>query len=266
MNFLDLSGQTALVTGASGGIGRAIALSLATAGANVVIHGCSNRESLQQLAQQIEKLGRKVLILQADLTDAVALEKLAADAWQWQGSLDLLVNNAGADVLTGDAAKWPFEKKLARLWQVDVLGCVTLSRLLGPQMREQGRGNIINIGWDQAARGMAGDAGEMFGTIKGAVMAFTRSLAQTLAPQVCVNCLALGWIRTAWGEQSSDYWQQRATQESLRERWGTPDDVAAAVRFLASPAADFITGQVIEVNGGFRFGSPSGERRGVSPT
>jgi 3-oxoacyl-[acyl-carrier protein] reductase len=124
-------------------------------------------------------------------------------------------------------------------------------------MRDRGRGTILNIGWDQAARGMAGDAGEMFSTIKGAVMAFTRSLAQTLAPQVRVNCLALGWIRTAWGEGSSDYWQQRAKQESLRERWGTPEDVAAAVRFLASPSADFITGQVIEVNGGFRFGVSS---------
>lgn len=256
MNSLDLTGQTALVTGASGGIGRAIALSLATAGANLVVHGCRNRESLQSLAQQIEQQGRQVLILPADLTDAASIEKLAADAWQWQGQLNLLVNNAGADVLTGDAAKWSFEQKLARLWQVDVLGCVTLSRIIGPQMREHGSGSIINIGWDQAARGMAGDAGEMFGTIKGAVMAFTRSLAQTLAPQVRVNCLALGWIRTAWGEQTSDYWQQRATQESLRERWGTPEDVAAAVRFLASPAADFITGQVIDVNGGFRFGSP----------
>ncbi len=257
MNSLDLTGQSALVTGASGGIGRAIALALATAGANVILHGCSNRESLNQLAQQIEPLGRRVLILQADLADPAALKKLASKAWQWQGGLDLLVNNAGADVLTGKAAKWSFEKKLVRLWEVDVLGCIALSRLLGPRMRKQEGGSIINIGWDQAARGMAGDAGEMFGTIKGAVMSFTRSLAQSLAPHVRVNCLALGWIRTAWGEQSSDYWQQRAKQESLVERWGTPEDVAAAVRFLASPAADFITGQVIDVNGGFRFGSPS---------
>jgi NAD(P)-dependent dehydrogenase (short-subunit alcohol dehydrogenase family) len=169
MNSLDLTGQTAVVTGASGGIGRTIALSLATAGANVVVHGCSNRESLQSLAQQIEQLGRKVLILQADLTDAAAIEKLAADAWQWQGQLDLLVNNAGADVLTGEAAKWPFEKKLARLWQVDVLGCVTLSRhprpthararqrqhhqhRLGPGGPRHGRRRGRNVRHDQRRR------------------------------------------------------------------------------------------------------------------
>jgi 3-oxoacyl-[acyl-carrier protein] reductase len=258
-NSLDLGGQTALVTGASGGIGRAIALTLAKAGSDVVVHGCRNRAALESLATEISALGREVLLLNADLADPAAIERLASSAWQWRGSLDLLVNNAGADVLTGGVAKLSFEKKLALLWQVDVLGCVTLSRLLGPKMRERGSGSIINIGWDQAERGMAGDAGEMFGTIKGAVMAFTRSLAQTLAPQVRVNCLALGWIRTAWGEQSSDYWQQRAKQESLRERWGAPEDVAAAVRFLASPSADFITGQTIEVNGGFRFGVPRRE-------
>jgi 3-oxoacyl-[acyl-carrier protein] reductase len=83
-------------------------------------------------------------------------------------------------------------------------------------------------------------------------MAFSRSLARSLAPEVRVNCVAPGWIKTAWGEQASDYWQQRAVRESLLGRWGTPEDVAAAVRFLVSPAAGFITGQVIAVNGGLR--------------
>ena len=252
----SLQGQTALVTGASGGIGRAIAVALASVGCNVIVHGHRNADSLKQLAVEIEAIGGQVLTYRADLADLPALHSLAADAWQWQGKLDLLVNNAGLDVLTGEAAKWSFDEKMERLWEVDVRGCVALSRLLGQRMKERGQGSIINIGWDQAARGMAGDSGELFSTIKGAVMAFTRSLAQSLAPQVRVNCLALGWIRTSWGEGTSDYWQERAKKESLRERWGTPDDVAAAVRFLASPAADFITGQVIDLNGGFRFGSP----------
>ena len=85
-------------------------------------------------------------------------------------------------------------------------------------------------------------------------MAFSQSLAQSLAPRVRVNCLAPGWIKTAWGEQASDSWQQRAVREALLERWGTPQDVATAARFLVSPAAAFITGQVIPVNGGFRYG------------
>ena len=112
---------------------------------------------------------------------------------------------------------------------------------------------ILNMGWDQADVGMGGDSGEMFAAVKGAVMAFTRSLARSLAPHVRVNCLAPGWIRTAWSETASDYWQRRARRESLLQRWGTPEDVAATARFLVSPAASFITGEVIAVNGGRRW-------------
>jgi 3-oxoacyl-[acyl-carrier protein] reductase len=120
-------------------------------------------------------------------------------------------------------------------------------------MKDRGSGVILNIGWDQAEQGMAGESGEMFAAVKGAVMAFTRSLAQSLAPEVRVNCLAPGWIRTAWGEKASDYWQERAARQSLLGRWGTPEDVAKAAVLLASPAAEFINGQVIPVNGGFQY-------------
>jgi 3-oxoacyl-[acyl-carrier protein] reductase len=120
--------------------------------------------------------------------------------------------------------------------------------------RADGRGGVIlNVGRDQAEQGMAGVSGEMFAAIKGAVMAFSRSLAQSLAPRVRVNCLAPGWIRTAWGEDASDYWQARAARQALRGRWGVPEDVAGAAAYLASPAADFITGQVFNINGGFRY-------------
>jgi 3-oxoacyl-[acyl-carrier protein] reductase len=117
-------------------------------------------------------------------------------------------------------------------------------------MRQRDSGAIVNIGWDQADFGMAGDSGQLFAACKGAIMAFTKSLAHSLAPQVRVNCVAPGWIKTAWGNEASKYWQQRAVGESLLARWGTPGDVAAAVRYLGSPAASFITGQVIAVNGG----------------
>jgi 3-oxoacyl-[acyl-carrier protein] reductase len=250
---MSLSGQIAVVTGASGGIGRAIALALAGAGADVVVHGNRRREALESLSTEIARLGRQSLALSADLADAAAVNRFAAAACGWQSRVDIWINNAGVDVLTGASAQWSFEQKLAALWQVDVLGTIRLSRAIGQRMKTWGSGVILNIGWDQAELGMAGASGQMFGTVKGAVMAFTKSLAQSLAPEVRVNCLAPGWIRTEWGERASDYWQERAKRQSLRGRWGTPEDVARAAVFLASPAADFINGQIVPVNGGFRF-------------
>src|SRR5438552_14725894 len=99
-------------------------------------------------------------------------------------------------------------------------------------MKRQGRGVILNIGWDQAETGMAGDSGQLFGACKGAVMAFSKSLALSLAPEVRVNCLAPGWIRTAWGEQASAAWQCRVLAETPLNRWGTPDDVAQTAVWL----------------------------------
>ena len=115
---------------------------------------------------------------------------------------------------------------------------------------QRGSGAIVNMGWDQAEHGMAGASGEIFAATKGAVMAFSKSLARSLAPAVRVNCVAPGWIKTAWGQHASQAWQDRAKRESLLGRWGTPDDVAHAVVFLASPAASFITGHILPVNGG----------------
>jgi NAD(P)-dependent dehydrogenase (short-subunit alcohol dehydrogenase family) len=160
------------------------------------------------------------------------------------------VFNAGADTLTGPAAAWPFERKLAELLAVDVTSTVLLARAVGERMQGQGHGVILTMGWDQAETGMEGDSGQLFGAAKGAVMAFTRSLAVSLAPAVRVNCLAPGWVRTAWGERASSEWQRRVLRETPLGRWGTPEDVAAAAVWLASPAAAFVTGQIVRVNGG----------------
>jgi 3-oxoacyl-[acyl-carrier protein] reductase len=116
-------------------------------------------------------------------------------------------------------------------------------------MKERG-GVILNIGWDQADTGMEGTSGELFAATKGAVMAFTKSLALSLAPQVRVHCIAPGWIRTAWGEQASTPWQERVRRETPLLRWGTPEDVASVARFLCGPGASYLTGQTIRVNGG----------------
>ena len=226
---------------------------MARQGADVALHGHRRLAAAEEGAAEVRALGRQATVMAADLAQPAARAEFQAAAWNWKDGVDILVNAAGADVLTGDAAQWPFERKLQALWEVDVCATIDLSRLFGQRMKERTGGAILNIGWDQADQGMAGDSGEMFAAVKGAVMAFSRSLAQSLAPQVRVNCLAPGWIRTSWGEGASEYWQARATRQALAGRWGTPEDVARAAAFLASPAADFITGQVLNVNGGFRY-------------
>ncbi len=250
---LPFGRQVAAVTGASGAIGRAIVLELARQGADVVVHGFRRVQDAEAVAEEIEHLGRGAKVLLADLTDRQATNGMLEAAWNWRGGVDVWVNVAGADVLTGEAARASFDEKLNALWWVDVQATISLSRAIGKRMKSRGSGVILNIGWDQAEHGMAGDSGEMFAAAKGAVMAFSRSLAQSLAPEVRVNCLAPGWIKTEWGEKASDYWQQKAMHQALRGRWGTAEDVARAAAFLCSPAADFITGQVIPVNGGFRY-------------
>jgi len=245
----SLSGQTAVVTGSSSGIGKAIALELARAGADILVHAGANRIGADEVAQAVRDLGRETHVQLRDLADPAAQDALVSAAWSWR-PIDIWINNAGADVLTGDAVNFSFDQKLATLWTVDVVATLRLSRAAGQRMRQRGHGIIINMGWDQAETGMAGDSGEFFAATKGAIMAATRSLAKSLAPQVRVNCLAPGWIRTEWGEQASDEWQARAKRESLLERWGTPEDIARAACFLASSAAEFVNGQILHINGG----------------
>lgn len=247
----ELSGQVALVTGASRGIGRAIGLELAAAGATVLVHSRGQSAEADQVVGQIRAAGGTADVAPADLGDSAAIVRLVEQAWAFKGGVDIWVNNAGADILTGEAARWSFDRKLDELWRIDVRATIELSRLIGTLMKARGSGVILNMGWDRAEHGMEGDSGELFAATKGAIMAFSRSLSRSLAPQVRVNCLAPGWIKTKWGEKAPDYWQERAINESLLKRWGTPEDVARAARFLASPAAAFITGQVIPVNGGF---------------
>ena len=244
-----LADKWAVVTGSSGGIGRAIATEFAAAGCSLILHGNSACEAVNEFADSLRAQGGQSEVLLCDFSDKHQLSEFPQRAWDTV-PIDIWVNNAGADVLTGSAAELSFDQKLELLWQVDVNASIQLSREIGDRMRQRGSGVLLNIGWDQSELGMEGDSGEMFAASKGAITCFTRSLAKSLAPQVRVNCIAPGWIKTAWGESASDYWQQRAEQESLVGRWGTPEDVAKAALFLASPMADFITGHVLPVNGG----------------
>ncbi len=241
-----------MVTGASSGIGRAIALELADAGADVLVHAGQSADAAETVAAEIRSRGRHSEVALCDLARQDNHEALIDRAWAWRDPIDAWVNNAGVDTLTGQRARWTFEHKLDELWRVDVTATLRLSRLAGRRMQAAGAGAILNIGWDQAWHGMAGDSGELFAAVKGAVMAFSQSLAKSLAPQVRVNCLAPGWIKTAWGQQASETWRRRAQSECLLDRWGTPEDVARVARFLLSPQAAFVNGQIVPVNGGFR--------------
>jgi 3-oxoacyl-[acyl-carrier protein] reductase len=246
----ELAGRRAVVTGSSSGIGRAIALELAAGGADVIVHGRGSRQAAEETAEEVRRASVRSEVRLADLSDAEACRRFVEEAWKCWGGIEVWINNAGADTLTGEAAHWSFERKLRELLVVDVTATMILSRQVGRRMSEFEGGAIVNMGWDQAETGMEGDSGELFAASKGAIMAFSRSVALSLAPAVRVNCLAPGWIRTAWGERASQGWQERVLRETPLRRWGRPEDVAAVARWLVSPAAAFLTGQIIRVNGG----------------
>ncbi|MCH1438729.1 MAG: SDR family oxidoreductase [Rubripirellula sp.] len=249
----------AVVTGSSSGIGRAIAIALAKAGVEqLVVHYRTNESGALETAEALRKVGCKPVLLAADLASPEGRRTLVTGAFEELGEIHSWVNNAGADVLTGNAAELDFEGKLRYLLDVDVTGTILLSRKVADRLMNQFERTpgsrpaaMIFIGWDQALEGMEGDAGQMFGPIKAAVIAFANSLAQTSGPRLRVNTIAPGWIRTSWGEGTSDYWNDRAAGQSLMGRWGCVDDVAKAVIYAADPANTFLTAQTIQLNGGF---------------
>lgn len=231
-------------------------MSCAKAGADVVVHCRSSIDRANLTATAARELGVKADVFAADVADADHRQRFIDDCFH-SGPVDALVNNAGADLLTTDLKNAGFANKLAALLQIDVTGTIELSRSFGQRFASQctpaspkSMPVILNIGWDQSDRGMEGDSGELFATAKNAVMGFSRSLAVSLAPRVRVNCIAPGWILTAWGEGANEYWQQRVLNETPLKRWGLPDDIASMARFLLSDEASYITGQVINVNGG----------------
>jgi 3-oxoacyl-[acyl-carrier protein] reductase len=203
------------------------------------------------VADAIAARGGHAHVARADVGTRTGCEALVAEARERLGGLDVWVNNAGADVLTGEEADWDWERKLDLILAVDLKGTIACSYAVAAVMREQpAGGTILNMSWDHVTSGMAGDNPELFSAVKGGVLSFSKSLARALAPAVRVNVLSPGWIETAFGEHADEKFRREVAESTPLKRWGTPADVAAAALYLASPAAAFITGQAINVNGG----------------
>lgn len=224
----------------------------------MVVSYRTNQAGALRTVEHIRSLGWLCEALPLDLSLSQSVGDFAAETGESLGHIDTWVNNAGADVLTGDEAQWDFESKLRHLMDVDVIGTMSLSRIIAPQLVRWHRegtlpqpASMVFIGWDQAAAGMNGDPGMMFGPVKAAVTSFALAMAQTHAPDLRVNVVAPGWIQTQWGASTEGYWDERATGQSLMGRWGRPHDVARAISYLSHPANSFVTGQVVEVNGGW---------------
>jgi 3-oxoacyl-[acyl-carrier protein] reductase len=246
-----LGGRTVLVTGGSSGIGKAIALACARAGADVAVTYRANEDGARDVERAIHGLGRRAAVLHLDLAEEPSVRALGPAASEALGRLDVWVNNAGADILTGAGALRSPLEKLDTLLAVDLRGTMLASWQAAELMAAQGDGGvIINMSWDHVLTGMAGPNPQMYSAVKGGVLSFSKSLARSVAPRVRVNVLAPGFIETSFGEGADETWRRNVVESTPLKRWGTPDDVAGAAVFLASPAASFLTGQMIMVGGG----------------
>ncbi len=244
--FTGLTGKTALVTGATRGIGNAIALNLAKRGADVAINYVASQNEAEELAKQICDLGRRAILVKGDIGDALqarALVKQVIDQW---GKLDILVNNAG---ITRDRS---IRKLTDDDWHqvigVNLNGTYYITSAVIPAMIEQKFGRIINITSFSAHGGNFGQAN--YAATKGGIISFTKVLALELAKfNITANCVSPGFTMTDMLKKVSEPIQDQIKSRIPMGRFATPEDIAKAVTFLAADA-DYITGETIQVNGG----------------
>lgn len=247
---MTLHGKVAVVTGGSSGIGQAIAIACAEAGADLVVSYQHNRSGAEETVRRIVEAGRTAHSVQIDISREAEVERLAGAVRERFGRADVWINNAGADILTGRGAKLSPLEKLDLLLAVDVRGTVLASWTAVRLMRAGAGGVILNMSWDHVTQGMKGENPILYSAAKGAIASFSRSLAREVAPQIRVNILAPGFIETAFGEEADASWRHEVVERTPLARWGVPDDVAQAAVFLASDQARFLTGQTLAVNGG----------------
>ncbi|WP_372800426.1 3-oxoacyl-ACP reductase FabG [Paracoccus seriniphilus] len=241
--MFDLTGKNALVTGASGGIGGAIARALHGAGASVALSG-TREAPLQELAAE---LGERAYVVPANLSDADAVAALPKAAAEAMGSVDVLVNNAG---ITRDNL---FMRMSDEEWQqvldVNLTSVFRLSRGVLRGMMKARWGRIINI---TSVVGTTGNPGQgNYAAAKAGLVGMSKSLAYEVASRgITVNCVAPGFIATAMTEKLTDDQKAKILTQIPAGAMGAPDDIAAAVTYLASPAAGYVTGATLHVNGG----------------
>jgi 3-oxoacyl-[acyl-carrier protein] reductase len=250
LNYMDLTGQVALVTGASSGIGAATALVLADLGAAVALGCHSNQEGAARVAEEIQGAGGKAVVLQGDVRKSDQARGLVTRAAEALGAIDILVNNAGSLVRRMPLAQVT-EEGWAEVMDVNLTSAMVCAQAAAPDMIARQRGAIVNI-VSIAGRNGGGPGAGPYSAAKGALIAYTKSLAKELAPHgVRVNAVSPGVIDTPFHQVFS-------TPESIRNfvkgiplgRVGTSRECAMAIAFLASDAASYIVGETLEVNGG----------------
>ena len=249
--ILPLAGKVALVTGASRGIGRVIALDLARAGAAVAVNYLSDMEAAQAVAAEIIQLGAPASIYQADVSQSKEASALVEEVVQNLGGLDILVNNAGIsrDGLLLTAR----DEDMERVLRVNLLGAVFVSRAALRHFLRRKEGRIVNI---SSVVGFLGSSGQcLYAASKQGLVGFTRALAREMASRrILVNAVAPGYIQTEMTEALPTALREKYLSRIPLGRIGTAEDVAEMVLFLVSPSASYITGQVFMVDGGLTLG------------
>lgn len=244
---MSLIGKTALVTGASRGIGRAVALALAEAGADVAVNYVGREQSAEETAAAIRALGRRAVAIRADVSDAAQVEWMIQRVVEEFGRLDVLVNNAG---ITRDNLLIRMkEDEFNAVIDTNLKGVFHCTKAAARVMLRQRGGRIVNI---SSVVGVTGNVGQAnYAAAKAGVIGLTKACARELAGKgITVNCVAPGFIETDMTEKLSDEQKARLLSQIPLGRFGAAEDVARVVRFLASDEASYMTGQTIHVDGG----------------
>ena len=244
-----LAKLTILITGASGGIGSAAAKRFASSETELILHAHQNISAVTELQESIKRRGGKAEVVLSNFSQPDGAENLFQQVFKMTSQVDILINAAGLDLMLPSLASLPFEKKLQLILQTDVFSPIHFSRMIGKRMQEQKRGTIFLLGWNGVDYGWRGETAQLYGTAKGALLGFSRSLAEDLSPDILVRCLSLGWIKTRWGEKLSEEIERCYAADSHRNRWGTPGEVAAVMEFLSRPESEYIDGIGLRLDG-----------------